>query len=93
MSHAPELDLRIGRDEIVIRNRYAAASIANDVLIAVWFVAGSALFFDESTTYLATWFFLIGSVEFLVRPVIRLARMFHVRRLRGETGHDSPLDY
>lgn len=56
-------------------------SIANDVLIALWFIAGSILFFSESTATAATWLFLLGSVELLLRPAVRLARLIHLRRI------------
>ena len=45
-----------------------------DVSAAVLFVIGSALFFSEATTEVATWLFLIGSVLFGLRPSIRLYR-------------------
>lgn len=85
-----DLDVKVGHDVLVIRRRYEALSIANDVLIALWFVAGSILFFWDSTTRAATWMFLVGSIEFLVRPVIRLVRLLHLRRLgsKSDTSHD-----
>lgn len=94
MSGDRDLDLRVGRDELVVRDRYETLSIANDVLTALWFVVGSVLFFWESTTLAATWFFLLGSLEFLARPVIRLVRRFHLRRLSGQARpHESDDDF
>ncbi|MGZ4436955.1 MAG: YrhK family protein [Nocardioidaceae bacterium] len=84
--------LDIGREELVVRRRYEALSIGNDVLIALWFLVGSILFFWETTTTAATWCFLLGSIEFLVRPAIRLARLVHIRRIRG-SGLDSANDF
>lgn len=80
----------MGRDELVIRNRYETLSIVNDVLIGVLFVVGSVLFLWESTSIVATWFFIAGSVQFLVRPGIRLARRVHLKRFgagRDRTDH------
>lgn len=94
MSADSNLEFKLGDDELVIRHRYEAMSIANDLLIALWFVAGSVLFFWESTTRAATWMFLLGSIEFLLRPMIRLARRVHLRRLNG--GHrddDASFDF
>ncbi|WP_405217851.1 YrhK family protein [Agrococcus sp. Ld7] len=85
-----DIAVRIGREELVIRNRYEALSIANDVLIGILFLVGSILFLWESTTDLATWLFIIGSAEFLLRPVIRLARRTHLKRFgpgRDRTDH------
>ena len=86
------LKVEIGHEELVIRHRYEALSIANDVLIALWFLVGSILFFWEATTTAATWCFLLGSIEFLVRPAIRLARLVHIRRIRG-SGLESANDF
>ena len=81
------LKLDIGPEELVIRRRYEALSIGNDVLIALWFLVGSLLFFWEPTATAATWCFLLGSVEFLIRPAIRLARLVHIRRIGGNELH------
>ncbi|EST21147.1 hypothetical protein N566_27705 [Streptomycetaceae bacterium MP113-05] len=80
---AAPLTIRIGHDELVVRRRYEAASILNDVLIALWFVAGSVMFFFVAWETPGTWCFLIGSIQFLIRPALRLSRQFHLRRVRG----------
>lgn len=92
---AHDLVVRIGRDELVIRQRYEALSIANDVLIGLWFLVGTILFFDDATVYYGTWLFLIGSVEMLIRPTIRLARHMHLKRMRAGAyaGTDTSCDY
>ncbi|WP_431983749.1 YrhK family protein [Streptomyces qinglanensis] len=90
------LIVQIGHEELVIRRRYATASIVNDILIALWFIVGSVMFFSEAWTVPGTWCFLIGSVELLVRPVIRLGRHVHLRRVGGspEAAHmASSQDY
>jgi hypothetical protein len=78
-----DIHLRIGREELVIRQRYQVISISNDVLIGVWFLVGSFMFFSDSLTYTGTWLFVIGSVEMLIRPIIRLIRHLHLQRLRS----------
>ncbi|MEI7031871.1 YrhK family protein [Streptomyces pratensis] len=77
------LVIRMGGQELVIGRRYEAASIANDALIAVWFVVGSIMFFSEQWTTAGTWCFLIGSIELLLRPAIRLTRHLHLHRVRS----------
>ena len=72
--------------ERTLRERYELASIVNDILIATWFLIGSVLFFSPATTSAGTWLFVLGSVELLVRPMIRLARWLHLERLTGGTG-------
>ena len=85
---ASSLTIRIGPQELVIRRRYEAASIVNDVLIGLWFLIGSVFFFFfDSLTRAGTVLFVIGSVEMLIRPVVRLARHLHIQRLhRGSAG-------
>ncbi|MEJ2860991.1 YrhK family protein [Actinomycetospora flava] len=79
--HAPPLVYRLGREELVIRRRYEVLSIVNDILVGLWFLVGSILFFSAETTYVGTWFFVIGSVELLIRPGIRFARRVHLQRV------------
>ncbi len=89
-----ETTFTIGHEELVVRQRWEVVSIVNDILIAVWFIIGSILFFSESTTTVGTWLFLVGSIELLIRPMIRLARRVHVQRVRQDTvGSDSSYDY
>lgn len=84
---ASSLTIRIGPQELVIRRRYEAGSIVNDVLIGLWFLIGSVFFFFDSLTRAGTVLFVIGSVEMLIRPVVRLARHLHIQRLhRGSAG-------
>ena len=40
----------------------------------------------------ATWCVLLGSIEFLIRPVIRFTRLVHIRRIGG-SGLDSANDF
>ncbi|MEG3613944.1 YrhK family protein [Isoptericola haloaureus] len=91
MPQDDDLTLRIGHEELVVRQRYETLSIVNDILIGVWFVVGSALFFSESTATAGTWLFLLGSVQMLLRPAIRLRRRLHLQRLgspHAETARD-----
>lgn len=87
------LRMTIGDDELVIRHKYEVVSIVNDILVAAWFVAGSILFFSEATTTVGTWLFLIGSVQLMIRPLIRLARRVHLHRIGGGAPGDTGRDY
>ncbi|KHL10004.1 YrhK-like protein [Mumia flava] len=86
---------RIGHAELVIRDRYEVLSIANDILIGVWFLVGSVLFFFSSTAEIGTALFVLGSIEMLIRPGIRLARRIHLKRLHPELagGGSGSADY
>lgn len=82
-------EFRIGHEEIVLRARYEILSIVNDILIAVWFIIGSILFFSDSTATLGTWLFLLGSVQLLIRPMIRLIRRVHIGKVGGDGAETS----
>ncbi len=81
----------IGRDEIVIRRRYELVSIGNDFLIALWFLLGSFMFLRPDWVTAGTWLFVLGSLQLLIRPTIRLARHIHLQRLPGAQGDGGRL--
>ncbi|GHC81545.1 hypothetical protein GCM10007079_21630 [Nocardiopsis terrae] len=92
------LTVHIGHEELVVRQRYEALSILNDILIALWFIAGSIMFFFPEWTVAGTWCFLAGSVELLIRPLIRLGRQVNLSRVRARTRPsgmppEAPLDF
>lgn len=82
-------------DEVVLRQRYEVASILNDLLVAIWFIVGSVLFFSPATSTAGTWLFLIGSVQLAIRPAIRLSRRVHLTRHAGraKARHESSDDF
>lgn len=82
-----DVELRIGREELLIHNRYQVASILNDFLIGIWFLVGSVAFFDPKWETFGVWLFVIGSAQLILRPAIRLARSIHLQRL-PESGWD-----
>ncbi|CDQ40547.1 MULTISPECIES: YrhK family protein [Virgibacillus] len=83
-----EIDIDIGDHEIIIKKRYEFYYTLNDILIAVWFIIGSTFFFWEGTKEAGTWLFLIGSLELLIRPFIRISRNIHLQRI-STNGSDS----
>ena len=93
MGHGQDIELRVGREELRIRGVYETISIVNDVMVALWFVIGSILFFSDDTTTAGTWLFLIGSVQLLIRPVIRLSRRIHLGRIGAGRPADSSRDF
>lgn len=82
----------LGHDMLVIRDRYETLSIINDILIGIWFIVGSVLFFSAATLTIGTVLFLIGSVQMIIRPVIRLSRRVHLRR-RGYLATGTQQDF
>lgn len=74
------LTFNLGPEQLVVNRRYEVASMLNDILTGLWFVVGSVFFFFEALQTPAIWLFLIGSVELLIRPMLRIARDVHLRR-------------
>jgi hypothetical protein len=84
-THDRSLTLNIGDEQLIISRRYQAISIANDILIGVWFLTGSVLFFYPELENAGTWLFVAGSAQLLIRPVIRLSHLVHMRRQPGSS--------
>lgn len=61
--------------------RYEIAYHVNDFVAGLLFTIGSVLFFWESTMQAGTWLFVVGSVQFTLRPGISLMRDLHLLRL------------
>lgn len=85
----PRVHLRFGRRVIVLNHRYEALSILNDIFIGIFFTVGSVLFFFTELESWAITLFLLGSIDFLLRPVIRLARRFNVTGADSDREDDS----
>nr|WP_284047581.1 YrhK family protein [Guyparkeria hydrothermalis] len=82
MDRDPKLTLPLGAEALVIHQRYETAVLANDFLIGLWFTLGSLAFLFPAYESAGAWIFLIASLQYVVRPSIRLARNIHVERLR-----------
>lgn len=99
MSHSDSprpITLHIGSEELVIRKRYEALSIVNDILVGLWFLVGSIMFFSPSWTTTGTWLFVAGSAELLIRPLIRLTRHIHLGKISADPlrgGRSTDQDY
>ncbi|MBG6226465.1 hypothetical protein IWX63_003064 [Arthrobacter sp. CAN_A2] len=55
------------------------------MISAVWFIIDSILSFNEETTTTGTLFFLAGTLELLIRPVIRLTRKTRIRTVSANS--------
>ncbi|WP_024950628.1 MULTISPECIES: YrhK family protein [Cobetia] len=78
---ATDLTFRLGREELIIHRRYELASIINELVLGILFTVGSVCFFWEQWMTLGVWLFVIGSVQLTLKPIIRLARRMHLKRL------------
>ena len=76
-----DLSLRLGKRQVDIARRWEAASILNDVMVGVWFVAGSIFNFFTDLELIGLVLYLLGSLQLLLRAFIRLGRRVYVRRV------------
>ena len=84
--HDQTVRMTIGRDELVIEDRYQTLAILNEILLGAMFLVGSVLFLGQSTKTGGIVLFIVGSVLMLVRPTIHLARRVH---LKDDSGRDG----
>ena len=64
-----------------VYSAYEIAYTSVDWLAAVLFTIGSIMFLYDDLMKAGTWLFIIGSVCFVLRPSIRLARELHLARV------------
>ncbi|RXJ86389.1 YrhK family protein [Arcobacter sp. CECT 8985] len=94
-----ELDVDIGNRHIVIQRRYEFLVAINDFFIALWFLIGSFFFLYDSLMKSGTWLFIVGSAQFLLKPLIKLISMVHVARVYNQqceeksTGNNKSYNY
>jgi len=81
MPDDPKLTIDTGHHVLVVQNRYQVLARVNDILTGLWFLIGSFLFLSESTKLVGTIFFIVGSAELLIRPVIQIVRDVHLKRI------------
>lgn len=75
------LELDLGREHIIVQRRYEAIGAINDLLIAIWFLIGSFFFLSHSLEERGTWLFIVGSIQLLIKPLLKLASLIHVRHV------------
>ncbi len=79
------LDVNLDQEHIVIQRRYEALGAVNDFLIAVWFLIGSFFFLKNELMIDGTWLFILGSSQLLIKPMIKLITLVHVKRVYNAT--------
>ncbi|TLS38918.1 YrhK family protein [Pseudalkalibacillus caeni] len=80
----PDIEINVGGHEIVITKRYALLANLNDILIGLWFLIGSILFLWKTTHQIGVYFFIVGSAQLLIRPLIRIVRNIHLKRINPD---------
>ncbi|MFQ6386375.1 YrhK family protein [Priestia aryabhattai] len=81
-------EFEIGKYEFFFKKSYKVIYTINDFLIGIWFLIGSILFFYDSLKNIGVWLFVLGSVQLLIRPTIKLVHDFHLRKYLKK-GYDN----
>ncbi|MDL4842175.1 YrhK family protein [Aquibacillus rhizosphaerae] len=74
------LEIRFGKYDLFFKKPYQILYNINDFLISLWFLIGSIFFFYESWKTIGIWFFVIGSAQLSVRPMIRIIHSIHLNK-------------
>ncbi|UOQ48391.1 YrhK family protein [Gracilibacillus caseinilyticus] len=78
------VDQRMKQHKRFYKNIYDILYTINDFTIAVWFLIGSIFFYFESLKTWGVTLFVIASVQFLIKPSIRLVHEFSARKHYGK---------
>ncbi|MGG0476203.1 YrhK family protein [Priestia aryabhattai] len=82
-------EIGIGKYELFFKKSYKVIYTINDFLIGIWFLIGSILFFYDSLKNIGVWLFVLGSVQLLIRPTIKLVHDFHLRKYLRRGYHNK----
>ncbi|WP_101846351.1 YrhK family protein [Halobacillus sp. Marseille-P3879] len=61
------------------KNVYDVLYTINDFLMGLWFLIGSCFFYFESLKNWGVTLFVLASIQFIIRPTIRLVHDFRAR--------------
>ncbi|SHM99175.1 YrhK family protein [Gracilibacillus kekensis] len=63
---------------------YNVIYTVNDIIIAIWFIIGSILFYFESIKTYGVTLFVLASFQLLIKPTIRLIHEVRAKKHYGE---------
>ncbi|MCT2535754.1 YrhK family protein [Aquibacillus koreensis] len=82
------VEVLLGKYDLFFKKSYQIIYNINDFLIALWFLIGSILFFYESLKNIGIWLFVIASVQYSIRPLIRIIHSIHLKRYIQQKDRD-----
>lgn len=74
------VDIQMGKHDLFFKKGYDILYTINEWLLGIWFLVGSIFFYYESLKTWGVTLFVLGSVQMLIRPTIRLVHRFHLRK-------------
>lgn len=78
--HENKVEFFIGSWGLILKDKYRILYILNDLLIGMVFLTGSILFIQKELQHIGTYFFISGSVLMLMRSMIRILRLLHIKK-------------
>ena len=82
----------IGGFGIFFNKRYQLLAIINDLTLGIWFTIGSVLFLFSQTQTAGTILFILGRMQLLGRPILKLLHAFFVRKESAAQLKEYPSD-
>lgn len=74
------LYFHMGMYEVSFNKKYRIAALMIDLTLGLEYLIGSILFLSESTQTAGVIMFIIGSVQLLSRPLLKILHSFHFKR-------------
>ncbi|MBA2174996.1 YrhK family protein [Halobacillus locisalis] len=70
----------MGRHGLFFKKRYEVLYTLNDFLLGIWYLLGSICLYFEISKEWGILLFMLGSIQILIRPSIRIIHRFHVKK-------------
>ncbi|MFZ0368142.1 MAG: YrhK family protein [Halobacillus sp.] len=71
----------MGKHDLFFKKSYEVLYTVNDFLLGLWFLIGSVCFYFEAAKTWGVSLFVLGSLQMLIRPTIRLAHRIHLKNI------------
>lgn len=75
------VELKVGQYALFFNRNYHLIYLTNEIMLGIWFVVGSVFFLWETTKTAGIILFIIGSLQLLIRPLLKI---FHSMTLKKE---------
>ncbi|MCA1012301.1 YrhK family protein [Halobacillus halophilus] len=75
------VDIKMGEHDLFFKKSYEVLYTVNDFLLGLWFLIGSVCFYFEAAKTWGVSLFVLGSLQMLIRPTIRLVHRIHLKNI------------
>ncbi|WJY27199.1 MULTISPECIES: YrhK family protein [Sporosarcina] len=79
-----DVEVKAGKHIIFFNKNYKYIFIINELILGLEFIVGSVFFLFDSLKTAGTILFIIGSVQFFLRPVMKILHAISLRKESGE---------